>query len=178
MSKEWWARVQYFEGNYDVTMPSRCVYCGGAPETISIIKTNYRIQNHTFTRSWKIPYCKKHLALQKHYQKRLKMPGIFTFSVIFTALLSAPFVIDIGNSIFFGLGFTFMGLIGYFGGSLIRFLIKKERIKREPQMMEMHRDSSLGIKIFSYSNCADFVFINELVATEFVLLNKDLIVEF
>lgn len=172
MSNYWAVRVNYTKGNSDVRMPEKCIYCGGAPETISIISTNYRKENHMFTRRWEIPYCKKHLALQKEYRQRLKMPYLFAFSIAVVALISAPFTIQFGNSILSGFGIMLTGVSGYLGGCLIRFLIKKQRVKKNPQLEEMFKDAYLGIKIRSYVNLADFEFTNKQVATEFLLLNK------
>ncbi len=176
MSKFWAVRVQYSDGNYTIRIPNKCVYCGGPPEKISIISTNYNKERHMFTRKWEIPYCQKDLALQKDCRRKLKMPWLFTFLVLAFALLLAPFTIGFGNSLSSGLGFVLTGLLGYLSGSFARLLIKKERIRNNPQLKDMFKDAYLGIEIRSYSNAADFAFTNEDVAIEFTMLNHERVV--
>jgi hypothetical protein len=171
MSERKEVTVNAVNGDFQVKIPHKCVYCGGPAEATSGLTTSYKRGKRTTKRTWQIPYCNEHIALQKTYRKKLGMTGLFILFFIIFAFFSAPIVGSFGDKLDSGLGFVLMLGVGYIGASLVRGFLRKQKVNKNQEMENMFQSRYLGVNIYNYADTAKFTFTNPEIADEFAALN-------
>ncbi|MBT7070717.1 MAG: hypothetical protein HN975_07495, partial [Anaerolineae bacterium] len=164
--------ISSVDGEFNYSMPNKCVYCGGPAEATSAILTSYKRGNRRIRRTWKFPYCNEHIGLQKTYRKRLNMTALFVVLFIVFMFLSATTVGALGDKLDSGFGFVLMLGVGYLGATLVRAFLRKQKVKKNPELADMLASFYLGANVSNYGDqAATFTFTNPQIADEFAASN-------
>lgn len=163
--------VKAVDGDFQVRMPNKCIYCGGPAEMTSTVTTSYKRGKRRIRRTWKLPYCNEHFELQKSYRKELSMAWLFIILFLLFSFISVGTVGTFGDKIDAGLGFVLALAVGYVGASLVRGFFRKQKIKKNPELADMLSAFYLGANVSNYGNSATYTFTNAQIADEFTALN-------